>query len=172
MEVRTCGRRLRARSLLSREKTRLALNHHPTSFLSHFPSPAPPKKHPSAHGAHTLATLASYAVRDGQMRGLCALQASDAAVAAAAGAGGGGSDGDASSSPACCGVCWDARPRVAASECEGAPTPCGHALCVGCAIGLVDVDRRPPRCPFCRLPVLVWRAVGAGGQVEGGAVTA
>lgn len=117
----------------------------------------------TAHGAHTLATLASYAVRDGQMRGLCALQ------------GGSGPAGSDSSSPAAtpqppCGVCWDAPLRVAAAASDGGVPPCGHALCTACAIGLVDTDRRPPRCPFCRAPVLVWSRVEESGR--GGAIFA
>ncbi len=101
-----------------------------------------------------MATLASYAVRDGQMRGLCALQG----VADEEGAGG------ESHQP--CGVCWDAPPRVKAATSDGVP-PCGHALCAGCAIGLVDTDRRPPKCPFCRAPVLAWTRVQGGGAVTG-----
>ena len=111
----------------------------------------------TAHGAHTLATLSSYAVRDGQMRGLCGLSGH---------AGGGEAPATDTGAPAPpCGVCWEAPPQVRAAACDGQATPCGHALCATCAIGLVDTDRRPPRCPFCRAPVLVWKRVEGGGAV-------
>ena len=53
-----------------------------------------------------------------------------------------------------CGVCFErGRARLSAPG-------CGHALCVGCAVGLAASDARPPRCPFCRVEVFRWERTG------------
>ena len=107
---------------------------------------------PGERGTHSLATLASYAVRDGMLSALVDLAEEEEEEEKEGGGEGEGEEEETSSSTFFpdCGVCFE-RGKAKLSV-----PGCGHALCVSCAVGLTASDARPPRCPFCRVEVFWW----------------